>query len=542
MKSESHNVLAIFIIFLWINFVVCNIISKNIITNGPISQPAKTRISEYIQKSENRLAADTALIAEDISYAKPLRQYTEIPRSNKLNSGVNLNQRPSIKMWCNIGEQSIATEKIKECYFRSPDNRQYRITEEGKLYSYAQDKNTTMTNADNDNWLHSTDSNIIIIFPRNRRSCELTIQEASETDSGKWTCKIVLSDTKQFQAATLNIPSMKENKDYSSLIRDVRLPTNLEPERYNVYLTPFIIKDNYTIEGHVDIMVAVRETTSKVILHIKEIQIYENSVRVENRKVLGHGYDEAREFYIIYLNEELNPAYNYKVSIDFLAKLNGDLSGFYRSSYFDKESGTTKFMAVSDFEAPDARRALPCFDEPDKKAVFQVNLGRRKDMTSISNMPQTHTDVEMADTDEYVWDVYEDSVKMSTYLLAFVVSEFEYRQSIPTSNDVRFRIWSRKEAIDQTEYAADIGPKILEYYEKYFDVPYPLPKQDMIAIPDFSAGAMENWGLITYRETALLYEDGVTSTKEKEYIRTVIAHELAHQWFGNLVTMKWWTE
>ena len=142
----------------------------------------------------------------------------------------------------------------------------------------------------------------------------------------------------------------------------------------------------------------------------------------------------------------------------------------------------------------------------------------------------------------YVWDVYEDSVKMSTYLLAFVVSEFEYRQSIPTSNDVRFRIWSRKEAIDQTEYAADIGPKILEYYEKYFDVPYPLPKQDMIAIPDFSAGAMENWGLITYRETALLYQDGVTSTKEKEYIRTVIAHELAHQWFGNLVTMKWWTE
>ena len=163
-------------------------------------------------------------------------------------------------------------------------------------------------------------------------------------------------------------------------------------------------------------------------------------------------------------------------------------------------------------------------------------------MTSISNMPQTHTDVNMADTDEYVWDVYEDSVKMSTYLLAFVVSEFEYRQSMPTSNDVRFRIWSRKEAIDQTEYAADIGPKILEYYEKYFDVPYPLPKQDMIAIADFSAGAMENWGLITYRETALLFQDGVTSTKEKEYIRTVIAHELAHQWFGNLVTMKWWTE
>ena len=157
-------------------------------------------------------------------------------------------------------------------------------------------------------------------------------------------------------------------------------------------------------------------------------------------------------------------------------------------------------------------------------------------------MPQISTGIAMDDNDEYVWDVYEDSVKMSTYLVAFVASEFEFRESALDDNNVRFRIWCRKDAIEQTEYAADIGPRILKYYESYFGVPYPLPKQDMIAIPDFSAGAMENWGLITYRETALLYEEGVTSSYGQERVRTVIAHELAHQWFGNLVTMEWWTE
>ena len=366
----------------------------------------------------------------------------------------------------------------------------------------------------------------------------IALPKGNENSNG-----IILPDH-ELKAPEINHQEQLNTKETLSPTTDVRLPTSLIPEKYNLFLTPFIIKDNYTIKGHVDITVNVVRSTSEVTLHIKDITIYENSVQVANHIdiVTGHGYDAAREFYIIYLNKELTPGSTIRVSIDFLANLNDNLSGFYRSSYYDSISGTTKFMAVSDFEAPDARRAFPCFDEPDKKAIFQVNLGRRKDMTSISNMPQIQVGVPMSDNDEYVWDVYQESLKMSTYLVAFVVSEFAYRESQLNSNNVRFRIWSRKEAIGQTEYAADIGPKILEYYEKYFDVPYPLPKQDMIAIPDFSAGAMENWGLITYRETALLYEDGITSPRGKEYIRTVIAHELAHQWFGNLVTMKWWTE
>ena len=149
-------------------------------------------------------------------------------------------------------------------------------------------------------------------------------------------------------------------------------------------------------------------------------------------------------------------------------------------------------------------------------------------------MPIESMGVEMEGTNEYVWDHYQQSVKMSTYLLAFVVSKFEFTESTRDSN-VRFRIWSTPNSLEQTEYAKDIGPKVLEYFESYFNVPYPLPKQDMIAIPDFGAGAMENWGLITYRETALMYKQGASSAKSKQRIAMVISHELAHQWFGKTI-------
>lgn len=131
---------------------------------------------------------------------------------------------------------------------------------------------------------------------------------------------------------------------------------------------------------------------------------------------------------------------------------------------------------------------------------------------------------------------------MSTYLVAFAVTNFEYETAAKFENNVTFRVWSRKEALNQIEFSKEIGPKILSFYEKYFDIEYPLPKQDMIALPEFSAGAMENWGLITYRESYLLYDPKESSQSNKVTIASIVAHELAHQWFGNLVTMKWWTD
>lgn len=147
------------------------------------------------------------------------------------------------------------------------------------------------------------------------------------------------------------------------------------------------------------------------------------------------------------------------------------------------------------------------------------------------------------DKENWIWDHFDVSVPMSTYLVAYSVNEFEYRErSIQMKRNVNFKIWARPDAINQVEYALDIGPRVLKHYEEYFDVEFPLPKMDMIAIPDFSAGAMENWGLVTYRETALLYHPNISSAASKHRVAEVVAHELAHQWFGNLVTMKWWTD
>ncbi|KAL6443884.1 hypothetical protein ACFW04_001721 [Cataglyphis niger] len=127
---------------------------------------------------------------------------------------------------------------------------------------------------------------------------------------------------------------------------------------------------------------------------------------------------------------------------------------------------------------------------------------------------------------------------MSTYLVAFIVSDFDVRKS----EDGNFRVWARHDAINQSQYSLNIGPKILKYYEEYFQIKFPLPKMDMVALPDFSAGAMENWGLITYRETAMLYQEGISTSSNKQRVATVVSHELAHQWFGNLVTPSWWTD
>jgi len=370
----------------------------------------------------------------------------------------------------------------------------------------------------------------------NPRSCHITISNVSVRDLGTWTCRVLHTASEKYQEARLVV---EEN------MRDinVRLPTNIRPSSYMIHLIPFIIPDNFTISGHVEIDLDVSEPSDNITLHIYDITVHERDVTVLKEDggmvdIVGHSYDEERQFYIIHLAEA--PASpKLQLSIFFTGVLNDELAGFYRSSY--TENGEKKWIATTQFEATDARRAFPCFDEPAMKAVFQINLGRLPSMSSISNMPIEEEGVAIQGS-EYVWDIYQESVKMSTYLVAFVVSDFVFRKSEPMDNNVEFRIWSRNGAINQTEWASVIGPQILHYYEDYFNTSFPLPKQDMIAIPDFSAGAMENWGLITYRESALLYQPGKSSLTDKEYVAIVVAHELAHQWFGDLVTMEWWTD
>jgi len=329
-------------------------------------------------------------------------------------------------------------------------------------------------------------------------------------------------------------------------VRDVRLPVHLAPLHYTVDLVPFIQPDNFTIRGYTEIEMECVKEGYNITLHVADLLVQNDTVEVEevgggDVEVFKLEYDTAREFLVIQLQAALIPGRQYKVRIHYTAYLRDNLKGFYRSVYEDRNTGQEEFIAVTQFQATDARRAFPCFDEPGIKATFKIRLGRTTDMTSISNMPIEKAGVAMQGTEEFVWDVYAKSVKMSTYLVAFVVSKFKYVE-MTRDNDVRFRIWTEPSSLDQAAYAREIGPKILEFFEGYFNISFPLPKQDMIAIPDFGAGAMENWGLITYRETALLYKDGVSSANNKQRIATVVSHELAHQWFGNLVTPSWWTD
>eukprot|EP00095_Tigriopus_kingsejongensis_P012300 maker-scaffold692_size110616-snap-gene-0.19 protein:Tk12300 transcript:maker-scaffold692_size110616-snap-gene-0.19-mRNA-1 annotation:"aminopeptidase n" len=337
-----------------------------------------------------------------------------------------------------------------------------------------------------------------------------------------------------------------ENHSAKAKVKDVLLPTHMIPFKYKVQLVPFIIPDNYTIKGYTEIHMMCRESASNVTVHINNLNITQDLVSLKDHQgqdiqITGHKYDKEREFYIIELGHDLVPGTNYTMSVHFVADLADGLNGFYRSTY-QNEDGEDVVLATTQFQAVDARRAFPCFDEPALKARFEISLGRIREHKSISNMPIKENGVAMSGTDDYVWDHYEESVPMSTYLVAFVVSDFGYEIAPPTGNNVRFRIWARSNALDQIAYAKSIGGRILKFFEDYFNVPYPLPKQDMIAIPDFSAGAMENWGLITYRETALLFKPGVSSLAYKQRVAVVISHELAHQWFGNLVTPAWWTD
>lgn len=313
----------------------------------------------------------------------------------------------------------------------------------------------------------------------------------------------------------------------------VRLPKHIIPKKYSILLTPDL--ENFTFLGEEEISIEILRKTNSVTLHGAELEILKAKI-IKGRKILP-----AKIFYNT-KEETVNFKFAEKISqgkgtlkISFKGILNDKMRGFYRSKYH--LDGKTHHMGVTQFESTDARRAIPCFDEPSFKAVFEVSLKIPKDRTAISNTLES----EIIEHESGFKTVkFIPTPQMSSYLLAFIVGHFEYIEK-KTKEGVLVRVFVTPGKLKQAEFALDVAAHTISFYSNYFGISYPLPVLDLIAIPDFATGAMENWGAVTYRETAVLVDPLETSAHNKQWVALVIAHELAHQWFGNLVTMEWWT-
>ncbi len=303
-----------------------------------------------------------------------------------------------------------------------------------------------------------------------------------------------------------------------------RLPVHVKPERYKIMLKPDL--DNFTFYGEETIYLSLDKPTRQITLHSVDLEIECDQVKIS--------YDKEKETATFTFPKAI-PKGKKELKLNFRGILNDKMRGFYRSKY--THEGKDKHIATTQFESTDARRAFPSFDEPSHKAIFDVTLMIPAHLTAISNTLESEI---LEHESGYKIVKFAPTPKMSTYLLAFIVGDFEYLE-VKSKKEKVIRVFTTPGKKEQARFALDVATKCLEFYENYFGIDYPLPVLDMIAIPDFSAGAMENWGAITYRESALLVDELKTSTGNKQWVALVIAHEIAHMWFGDLVTMEWWT-
>uniref|UniRef100_A0A8C3TIM4 Leucyl and cystinyl aminopeptidase n=1 Tax=Chelydra serpentina TaxID=8475 RepID=A0A8C3TIM4_CHESE len=316
-----------------------------------------------------------------------------------------------------------------------------------------------------------------------------------------------------------------------------RLPSNVVPLHYDLVLQPNLTTTKFA--GSVQITVNVIQVTWNIILH-------SSGLNITKATLTSAGWNQAkpvavleypiRDQIAVVAPDALLVGQNYTLIIDYSSNLSDTYYGFYKVSYKD-EHAEKRWLAATQFEPLAARSAFPCFDEPAFKATFLIKIQRDEQHSALSNMPKNITIPVAAGI---VQDEFSVSLKMSTYLVAFIVANL--KNISKETNRTLVSIYAMPQKLGQVEHALDTAVKLLEFYQKYFHIEYPLQKLDLVAIPDFQAGAMENWGLITFRETTLLFDNKTSSAMDKKLVTAVIAHELAHQWFGNLVTMEWWND
>ena len=323
--------------------------------------------------------------------------------------------------------------------------------------------------------------------------------------------------------------------------QDIRLPSFVQPIHYDIFLHPNIT--TFFMRGSVDIVISVLNETNFLVLHAKDLSIDDVRFATVAGKVIP-----VRRFLLcvqnqqmyIEFDEALLPAIgNYTLTVEFSRSMEEKLEGFYISSYTDSSSERKRLLATTHFEPTAARTAFPCFDEPSMKAAFALKLVHEHYQDVYFN-----TELQTKDTynsDGLQISVFEDTVRMSTYLIAFSVCEFK-TLSARTRDGIHVRVLVPADQYNQAHFALSTATDILSYFQEFFNITYPLSKLDLMAVPDFAAGAMENWGLMTFRTTMILYNEAESSSQSQEQVATVISHELAHQWFGNLVTMEWWND
>uniref|UniRef100_A0A674PFZ0 Aminopeptidase n=1 Tax=Takifugu rubripes TaxID=31033 RepID=A0A674PFZ0_TAKRU len=331
-----------------------------------------------------------------------------------------------------------------------------------------------------------------------------------------------------------------DSSDSSGDWKNFRLPEYVNPVHYDLHLEPNMDDDTYT--GTIEVHVKVSKPTRHLWLHIREtfVSAMPTLRKGQEQLQVNNCFEyKLHQYVVVEVTEELpitGPEEVYVLRLDFQGWLNGSLVGFYRVVY--TEDGIKKKIAATDHEPTDARKSFPCFDEPNKKATYNISITHDSSYGALSNMPEESIEKLRGSKTK---TTFKKSVPMSTYLVCFAVHQFQFVERT-SARGIPLRIYTQPNQLGTAEYAANTTKIIFDYFEDYFNMTYSIEKLDKIAIPDFGTGAMENWGLITYRETNLLYDEQESSSYNKQRVASVISHELVHQWFGNIVTMDWWDD
>ncbi|KAI8630705.1 peptidase family M1 [Xylariaceae sp. FL1651] len=337
--------------------------------------------------------------------------------------------------------------------------------------------------------------------------------------------------------------------------RDI-LPATVKPSHYELSISSMNFGD-WSYQGNVSIDVSVGEPIKEIVLNALDLSLENAEIAVHHTKAsqsfqtTTFSYDEKKQRATLQFAEEIPASQQATLKIAFKGTINNDMAGFYRSKYKPVVPAATSvpkddnfhYMFSTQFEACDARRAFPCFDEPRLKATFDFQIETPDDQVALSNMPVKSVS---KTRDGFQVVSFERTPVMSTYLLAWAVGDFEYVEAFTerryNGKQIPVRVYSTRGLKEQGRWALEHAPKTIDLFSESFGIDYPLPKSDLLAVHEFTHGAMENWGLVTYRTTAVLFDEKTSDARYKNRVAYVVAHELAHQWFGNLVTMDWWDE